>query len=109
MGLTLLLCVVIYLIIFTRIRKDLGKRKQNGTGQAASSSGTVRTAGTARRTTNPFRREHAGPEACEDEHAYCSHITVDGKFRDFENRENDWLARQMEEEAKAAKKLDFLR
>ena len=122
MGLYILIIILIYVFIF---KSALKKKNRSGKipsapktpnaapdysgsvsrpqsyGNAAGRSGSV--------LSNPFRRSHSGPEACEDDHAYCSHISVDGKFRDFENRENDWLARQMAEERRIASRLDFLR
>ena len=105
MGLYLFIIVLIYVFVFRSAAK-----KRNKSGKMPSSPKTPSPSPDYSGTRpNPFRRQHTGAEACEDDHAYCSHISVDGKFKDFENRENDWLARQMAEERRIANKLDFLK
>ena len=105
MGLYLFIIVLIYVFVFRSAAK-----KRNKSGKMPSSPKTPTPSPDYSGTRpNPFRRQHVGAEACEDDHAYCSHISVDGKFKDFENRENDWLARQMAEERRIANKLDFLK
>ena len=134
MGLYVLVLVILYLIVFTRLKSAADKRRGLRQGRTAAADKTPTAAAdysgsvsdavrvpfkdkdqegwhtlTGKPHEFPLRGRRTKFDRAGDSvrHDDCTHVRYSEKFRDFEDRQHDWLARQIEEERRALRRLNF--